>query len=68
MAAKLDRSQAREQARLANFKGRPLGAVIQRAFDIGANNLLMAAEMMPESSYAFRPTMDVRNFGDKINN
>jgi hypothetical protein len=67
MAAKLDRSEAREQARLANFKGRPLGAVIQRAFDIGANDLLLAAEMMPESSYTFRPTMDVRNFGDQIN-
>jgi hypothetical protein len=67
MAAKLDRSGAREQARLANFKGRPLGAVIQRTFDIGANYLLMAAEMMPESAYGFRPTLDVRNFGEQIN-
>jgi hypothetical protein len=67
LAAKLDRSGAKEQARLANFKARPLGAVIQRTFDIGANYLLMAAEMMPESSYTFRPTMDVRNFGEQIN-
>lgn len=67
MAAKLDRSHAKEQARLANFKGRPLGAVIQRTFNIGANYLLMAAEMMPESGYAFRPTLDVRNFGEQIN-
>lgn len=67
MAAKLDQSAAKEQARLANFKGRPLGAVIQRTFDIGANYLLMAAEMMPESSYTFKPTMDVRNFGDQMN-
>src|SRR5471030_3278012 len=67
MAAKLDRSEAKEQARLVNFKGRPLRAAIQRAFDIGANNLLMAAQMMPESSYTFRPTMDVRNFWDQIN-
>src|SRR5262245_11303661 len=67
MAAKLDRSAAMETARLANFKNRPLGAVIQRTFNIGANYLLMAAEMMPESAYGFRPTMDVRNFGDQIN-
>jgi hypothetical protein len=67
LAATLDRSAAREQTRLATFKGRPLGAVIQRSFDIGANYLLMAAQMMPESSYGFRPTMDVRNFGDQIN-
>src|SRR6187399_2932698 len=67
MAAKFDRSAAKEQARLASFKGRPLGAVIQRTFDIGANYLLMAAEMMPESAYGFRPTADVRNFGEQIN-
>jgi len=66
-AAKLDRSDALEQARLATFKGRPLGAVIQRTFNIGANYLLLAAQMMPESAYNFRPTMDVRNFGDQIN-
>ena len=67
MAAKLDRSAAMEQARLETFKGRPLGAVIQRTFNIGANYLLLAAQMMPESGYAFRPTMDVRNFGEQIN-
>ena len=67
MAAKLDRSAAKEQARLANFKGRPLGAIIQRTFDIGANYLVMAAEMMPESAYGFRPTQDVRSFGEQIN-
>ena len=67
LAATLDRSAAREQARLANFSGRPLGAVIQRTFDIGANYLLMAAGMMPESAYGFRPTADVRNFGEQIN-
>jgi len=67
MAAKLDRSEALEQARLVTFKGRPLGAVIQRTFNIGANYLLLAAQMMPESAYTFRPTMDVRNFGDQIN-
>ena len=27
----------------------------------------MSAEMMPESGYAFRPTPDVRTFGEQIN-
>lgn len=49
------------------FKGRPLGAVIQRTFNINANYLLMAAQMMPESAYGFRPTADVRTFGEQIN-
>jgi hypothetical protein len=67
LAAKFDRSAAKEEARQANFKGRPLGGVIQRTFDIGANYLVMAAQMMPESAYGFRPTADVRNFGEQIN-
>jgi len=67
LAARYDRSPARENVRLATFKNRPLGAVIQRSFDVNANYLIMAAEMMPESSYAFRPTPDVRNFGEQIN-
>jgi len=67
LAAKLDQSAAKERRRLDMFKARPLGAVIQRAFDINANYLLMAAQMMPESGYRFRPTADVRNFGDQIN-
>lgn len=66
LAAKYDQSAAREKVRLATFKNRPLGAVIQRSFDVNANYLMMAAEMMPESSYAFRPTPDVRNFGGQI--
>ena len=52
--------------RLATFKDRPLGAVIQRSFDVNANYLMMAAEMMPQSGYGFRPTADVRNFGEQI--
>lgn len=67
MAARFDRSEAKEKARLEQFKNRPLGAVIQRTFNIGANYLLMAAQMMPESAYGFRPTMDVRTFGEQIN-
>jgi len=67
LAAKYDESEAREKARLATFVNRPLGAVIQRSFDVFSNYLMVAAEMMPESGYAFRPTADVRNFGDQIN-
>ena len=66
LAAKYDQSGPREKVRLATFKDRPLGAVIQRSFDVNANYLMMAAEMMPESGYGFRPTADVRNFGEQI--
>lgn len=67
LAPKFDESAARERSRLETFKNRPLGAIIQRSFDIFSNYLVMAAEMMPESGYAFRPTPDVRTFGQQIN-
>ena len=49
------------------FKNRPLASVIQKAFDVNANYLMMAARMMPESAYGFRPTPDLRTFGEQIN-
>jgi DinB superfamily len=67
MAARFDQSVAREKVRLETFKGRPLASVIQKAFDVNANYLMMAARMMPESAYGFRPTPDVRTFGEQIN-
>lgn len=67
LAPKFDESAAREQARLSTFANRPLGGVIQRSFNIFTNYLVMAAEMMPESSYGFRPTPDLRTFGEQIN-
>ena len=67
MAPKFDESAAREKARLETFANRPLGGVIQRSFNVFANYLVMAAEMMPESGYAFRPTPDLRTFGQQIN-
>jgi hypothetical protein len=67
MAPKFDESAAREAARLATFKNRPLGAVIQRSFNIFSNYLVMAAEMMPESGYPFKPTPDLRSFAEQIN-
>jgi hypothetical protein len=67
LAAKFDQAAAREQARLKTFANRPLGGAIQRSFNVFTNYLVVAAEMMPESAYAFRPTLDVRNFGEQIN-
>ena len=67
LAPKFDESAAREKARLETFANRPLGAIIQRSFNVFTNYLVMAAEMMPESGYAFRPTPDLRTFGQQIN-
>ena len=66
-APKYDRSAAMEHARQATFKDRPVGAMVQKSFDAFANYLIVAAQMMPESSYSFRPTPDVRTFGEQIN-
>ena len=67
LAPKFDESAAREKARLETFADRPLGGIFQRSFSVFTNSLVMAAEMMPESRYAFRPTPDVRTFGQQIN-
>ena len=67
LAPKYDRAAAMEQARQATFKGRPLGAVVQKSFDAFSNFLIVSAQMMPESGYGFRPTPDVRPFGEHIN-
>ena len=67
LAAKVDQSAAREKVRLETFKNRPLASVIQKAFDVNANYLMMAARMMPESAYGFKPTPDLRTFGEQIN-
>jgi hypothetical protein len=67
LAATYDQSAAREKVRLETFKTRPLASVIQKAFDVNANYLMMAARMMPESAYGFRPTPDLRTFGEQIN-
>jgi hypothetical protein len=66
LASKFDQAAAREQARLKTFANRPLGAALQRSFNVFSNYLVVAAEMMPESAYAFRPTHDVRTFGEQI--
>lgn len=67
LAPTFDESAAREKVRLQTFANRPLGAVIQRSFNVFSNYLVMAAQMMPESGYAFKPTPDVRTFREQIN-
>lgn len=67
LAPKFDQSAVREKARLDTFANRPLGGVIQRSFNVFSNYLVMSAEMMPESGYGFRPTPEVRTFGEQIN-
>jgi outer membrane protein assembly factor BamB len=67
LAPKFDRAAAMEQARQATFKDRPLGAIVQKSFNAFANYLIVSAQMMPEPGYAFRPTPDVRAFGEQIN-
>ncbi len=67
LASKFDESAAKEKRRLETFVDRPLGGVIQRSLNIFTNYLAMAAEMMPESGYGFRPTPELRTFGEQIN-
>lgn len=67
LARTFDRLAAMDQARMATFRDRPLGAIAQKSFDAFANILYASAQMMPESGYGFRPTPDVRNFGEQIN-
>jgi hypothetical protein len=67
LAPKYDRAAAMEQARQATFKDRPLGAIVQKSFNAFSNFLIVSAQMMPEPSFVFRPTPDVRTFGEQIN-
>jgi hypothetical protein len=67
LAPKYDRAAAMDRARQTTFKDRPLGAIAQKSFDAFANFLIVAAQMMPESGYGFRPTPDIRTFGEQIN-
>jgi uncharacterized damage-inducible protein DinB len=44
----------------------PLSQAVKASYQPIQSNLLKAAEKMPESDYAFRPTPDVRTFGQLI--
>jgi uncharacterized damage-inducible protein DinB len=44
----------------------PLSAGIKGIYNIAKNNVAKAAEKMPEENYAFKPTPDVRSFGQIV--
>ena len=44
----------------------PLSAGSKRTYDIIKGYLIRAAEKMPEEHYAFKPTKDVRSFGQLV--
>ena len=67
LAPTFDRSAAKNEARNATFKDRPLGYMVQKAFDAFSNYLVVSANLMPESGYGFRPTPELRTFGEQIN-
>ena len=44
----------------------PLSADAKRFYEGTRNNLLRAAEKVPEADYNFKPTPDVRTFGEEV--
>ena len=44
----------------------PLSKGTKVLFDMMKNNVLKSAEEMPEANYSFKPTPDVRSFGELI--
>jgi uncharacterized damage-inducible protein DinB len=44
----------------------PLSGGIKGIYNIAKNNVVKAAEKMPEENYAFKPSPDVRSFGQII--
>lgn len=51
------------QAQPAPPPSDPLSAGAKAVFGIAKNNILKSADKMPEENYAFKPTPDVRSFG-----
>lgn len=46
--------------------GNPLSTEVKQAYTNVKNNLLGAAERMPEENYGFKPTPDIRTFGSLV--
>ena len=44
----------------------PISADIKMVWQIASNNIVKAAEKMPETSYSFKPSDDVRSFGQLV--
>ena len=51
---------------LAYAQADPLSAAIRADYTRVKNNVIRSAEEMPESDYGFRPTPEVRTFGQQI--
>ncbi len=43
-----------------------MSAEVKRAYETVKSNLLKAADKMPEDSYNFKPTPDIRSFGEVL--
>jgi uncharacterized damage-inducible protein DinB len=54
------------QAAPATPPAQPLGATLKSMWDGVKLNLVQSAEKMPEADYGFRPTPEVRTFGQMI--
>jgi len=50
----------------AQSAGDPLSGGIKGIYNISKNNVSRAAEKMPEENYAFKPTPEVRSFGQIV--
>lgn len=50
----------------AQHEGDHMVAAVRSVFDGVRNNLIAAAEQMPEAEYGFKPTPEVRSFGEMI--
>jgi len=44
----------------------PMASGTKMLWDMAKNNVLKAAEKMPEASYSFKPTPEVRSFGEIV--
>jgi len=66
LALKYDKQPEWEAARLEKYRGRlnSQGAMVTRMFNVVASWSRVAANLMPENEYTFRPTPDVRSFGE----
>ncbi len=51
---------------VAQTAGNPLSTSTKGLYTMAKNNLTKAADKMPEENYAFKPTPDVRSFGQLV--
>jgi uncharacterized damage-inducible protein DinB len=51
---------------VAQSQSNPLTTELKRFYEGSKNNLMRAAEQMPESDYGFKPAPTVRTFGEEV--